>query len=82
VSYWEGRREVFGKDKFVMRMTLSEALKDDLVALEAGMYTILPHPDLSGRPLLYMEPQCHTREGYSSESMVSPSEFSRALAIS
>lgn len=32
-----------------MRMTLAEALKDDLVALEAGVLCPLPHLDLSGR---------------------------------
>ena len=44
VAYWDSRREVFGPDKFVMRMTLGEALYD-LVGLEAGLYRPLPHSD-------------------------------------
>jgi len=62
---------VFGPEKYLQRITLSEAMRDDFVALGAGVYTVLPHPDLSGRQILYMEPRCHTREGYSSESLVS-----------
>jgi len=52
-------------------MTLSGALRDDLVAIEAGMYYILPHPDISGRQIIYVEPKRHTRQGYTSESAVS-----------
>lgn len=54
-----------------MRMTLAEALRDDLVALEAGLICRLPHLDLSGRQIIYAEPSRHTRHGYTSESMVS-----------
>lgn len=53
-----------------MRMTLSEALRGDIVALEAGMCCLLPNPDLSGRQLLYISPKSHTREGYTSASML------------
>jgi hypothetical protein len=58
---------VFGPDK---RMTLSEALCDDLAAVEAGLFCPLPKLDASGRQLLLLEPCRHTREGYTSESMV------------
>jgi hypothetical protein len=71
VNYWEARREVFGPEKFMLRMTLSEALCDDLVALETCACRLLPHLDTSGRQILLWEPLCHTREGYTSESMVS-----------
>jgi hypothetical protein len=70
VRYWEGRREVFGDDKYLLRMRLDEALKDDLTALEAGMCCVLPKPDLSGRQLLYISTKRHTREGYTSSSML------------
>ena len=62
---------MFGSEKFVKRMTLNEALCDDLVALEACVCRPLPRLDTSGRQLLLMEPCRHTREGYTSESMVS-----------
>lgn len=50
-------------------MTLAGALKDDLVALEAGPYRLLPFKDISGRSLLYWEPHLHIRKGYSSDSL-------------
>ena len=62
---------MFGADKYVMRMTLSEALCDDLAALETGMFCLLPRLDLSGRQILYLDPSRHSREGYTSDSMVS-----------
>jgi len=62
---------VFGPGKYLMRMTLSEALRDDLVALEAGVYCLLPRLDASGRQVLYLDPSRNTREGYTSESLVS-----------
>jgi len=71
VTYWESRREVFGPEKYLMRMTLSEALRDDMVALETGMFCLLPWLDASGRQVLYLDPSCHTREGYTSDSLVS-----------
>jgi hypothetical protein len=56
-----------------MRMTLSEALCDDLVAVEVGLCQLLPYLDTSGRQLLLWDPCRHRREGYSGtlESMVS-----------
>jgi hypothetical protein len=73
VNYFEGRREVFGPEKYTMRMTLSEAMRDDLTALETGFYCLLPHVDLSGRQIIYLEPHRHTKEGYTPESLVSRS---------
>ena len=52
-------------------MTLSEAMCDDLVALETGVYCLLPQLDKSGSQVIYCNPSHHTREGYSSESLVS-----------
>lgn len=51
-------------------MTLAEALRDDVVALETGLFWLLPSQDLSGRPILYSCPSRHTGEGYSAQSMV------------
>lgn len=71
MNYWESRREVFGPMKYLMRMTLSEALRDDTNALNTGMQLILPCTDASGRAMIYYDPSKHTREGYTAESMVS-----------
>jgi hypothetical protein len=71
VKYWESRREFFGPEKYLMSMTLSGALCDDLVALEAGLCCLLPRLDSSGRQLLFWHPCRDTRRGYTSESMVS-----------
>ena len=69
VEYWECRRQIFG-DKFVLPMTLSGALRDDLAAIEAGVFYLLPRLDPSGRPLILFEPSRNTRDGYTSESLV------------
>jgi len=71
VYYWESRRELFGQEKYLLPMTLSGALRDDLVALEVGWLRLLPKLDASGRQLLIAEPARHKREGYTTESMVS-----------
>jgi len=65
------RRELFGADKFHLPITLSGALRDDKVALEAGVYSIVPEHDASGRPILFYAPYRHTRDGYSRDSLVS-----------
>ena len=61
---------MFGPDKFTLRMTLDEALCDDLAAVVACFFRPLPRLDASGRQLIFLEPSGHTREGYTSESMV------------
>lgn len=71
VLYWECRRDLFGSDKFHLRMTLSEALRDDVPTLMAGAFCLLPHLDLSGRHLIFVEPHRMSFEGYTAESMVS-----------
>jgi len=71
VNYWEARRELFGPDKYLLRMSLSEAVRDDMAALESGVYRLLPGPDLSGRPLVYMDSSRNTGASYTPESLVS-----------
>lgn len=71
VNYWEGRREVFGPEKYLKKMTLSEALKDDITALQAGVFCLLPCFDASGRQILYCNVAAHSLNGYTSESLVS-----------
>jgi hypothetical protein len=71
VNYWKARRDLFGEEKYWQRMILSEALRDDIVALEAGVFSILPHRDLSGRHILFVHPTRHSREGYDTDSLVS-----------
>ena len=79
VNYWEGRRDAFGHEKYVMRMSLSEALRDDLLALQAGVVRLLPHKDLSGRHLLLLEAARNTREGYTWQSLVSCFQFRKYM---
>lgn len=52
-------------------MTLSEALRDDYAALQAGVFALLPRRDLSGRLLLFVDRNSLTYEGYDADSMVS-----------
>lgn len=72
MNYWTSRRELFGEEKYLLRMSIGEALRDDLVALETGFHSLLPNLDASGRPIIYCVPSTHTREGYTSESQVRP----------
>lgn len=78
LAYWHGRREIFG-DKFTLPMTLSEAMRDDLAALKAGVYRILPNRDSSGRQLIILEPRRNTGDGYTPESLVSGLDHCTAI---
>lgn len=70
VSYWEERRNVFGPKKFVMKMTLGDALANDLEAIRDGVIRLLPSVDESGRRMLFIQPSNRTKGRYSSESLV------------
>lgn len=70
VRYWESRLEVFGPKKYLMCMTLNEALQDDLTAIQHGVACILPHLDSAGRRILYVEPHRRSSKRYSSESLL------------
>jgi hypothetical protein len=69
-NYWAARVELFGPDKCFLRLTLSEALRDDVAALRSGVYALLPQLDLSGRPLLYMNPSRNNGIGFTAESLL------------
>lgn len=71
INYWECRRQVFGPDKYALRMTLSEALCDDVTALETSHCRLLPFLDSSGRQLIFWDVHRNTKKNYSLESMVS-----------
>ena len=70
VNYWDTRRKLFGPDKFLLPMQLSEALRDDLDAIEDGVFVILPHLDMSGRIIQFLEPYRRREGRYSSQSLV------------
>lgn len=61
---------MFGKDKYLLPMMLAGALRDNLAAIEAGVQCVLNSVDANGRPIIYWNPSCHSKEGYTSESMV------------
>ena len=52
-------------------MILSEAFCDDIAALQAGVFTLLPKRDLSGRHLMYIEGTRLSDVEYDPDSMVS-----------
>lgn len=52
-----------------MRMTLSEALKDDIDAINDGVFCVLPTKDSSGRQLLHLEPG-RKSDGIPTDSLV------------
>ena len=78
VRYWQSRRDVFGDEKYVLPMTLSGAVRDDMAALLSGVYSLLPHLDSSGRQITYLETRRNTLDGYDSRSLVS-GVFARSL---
>lgn len=68
-NYWHARRDVFG-EKYLLPMTLSRALEDDIAALESGVFCLLPRQDVSGRQILYLDPSRRKRGDYTSDSLV------------
>lgn len=51
-------------------MMLSEALSNDIPSLQAGVFMLLPHRDLSGRHLIYVEGTRLSSVEYDPDSMV------------
>lgn len=70
VNYWDTRRKLLGPDKFLLPMKLSEALRDDLDAIEDGVFIILLHVDMSGRIINFAELHRRSEGRYSSQSLV------------
>lgn len=68
--YWESRKEIFGNEKYLERMELSGALRDDLAALQSGVFCLL-EPDASGRYILFLNVARHALDEYTSDSLVS-----------
>jgi len=62
-------------------MTLTEALRDDLVALKAGVFRLLPYKDLNGRRLLFLDRSRHTKEGYTTESLLRAFWYLMEIAV-
>jgi hypothetical protein len=81
VTYWEERRRFFGPEKFCLPMTLHGAMRDDHVAMETGFGRILPGLDESGRQMSLVIMRKHTRDGYSTDSMVRYRNLSNKLLI-
>jgi hypothetical protein len=70
IHYWEARLEVFGSDKYTLPITLGGAMKDDIYALEAIEYRVLPQTDLSGRQILYSVPHSRGGKGLTAQNLV------------
>lgn len=63
---------LFGPDKCHLPIPLSGALHDDLTALKTGVCCPLPHPDASGRQIIWYPMAKSTFEGYTVGSLVRP----------
>jgi len=69
--YWDHRYKLFGKEKFMLPITLKGALKDDSVALSRGYVQLLPSTDSAGRAVLFIDWSCHEPSlGYTEDSLV------------
>ncbi|KAL7550876.1 hypothetical protein ACHAWF_014074 [Thalassiosira exigua] len=73
VSYWEARADLFGDNRMLLPMNKSGTLKDiDSLALDRGIFQVLPQKDTEGRALIFYDPSRHDPKlGYSTKSMVS-----------
>ena len=60
----------FSGMKYLERMELSGALRDDLAALQSGVFCLL-EPDASGRYILFLNVARHALDEYTSDSLVS-----------
>jgi hypothetical protein len=60
---------VFGPEKAFLPLTLSQALKDDAVALSYGFISLTGTKDASGRAIVYLEPAKQDKTKYPRESM-------------
>lgn len=76
INYWTDRRSVFGEEKYTLPMTLSQALRDDLAAIETGVYVELPHRDASGRQILRLDASRYSNDICTPESLVSVDQMS------
>lgn len=70
VSYWEERRKLFGPRKYLMSMTLSEALREDVPTLQSGVFSLIPQRDSSGRNIIYRDQSRRNVLKHSTESLV------------
>lgn len=72
VNCWKCHQEVLRPNKYNSPMALSWALSDDSVHRSCWYYLLFPHLNPSaGRQLLFWKHCDYTREGYTSESLVS-----------
>jgi hypothetical protein len=75
VDYWRIRREIFGRQRAFLPMTLQGAMSEDIDVLKAGVIVLLP-PDKHGRPVLFVK-RCQLLPANGSrESFVSSFEWS------
>jgi hypothetical protein len=68
-KYWDKRVEMFGPKKAFLPLTLSQALKDDAVALSYGFISLTGTKDASGRAIVFLEPAKQDKTKYPRESM-------------
>lgn len=52
-----------------MPLTLSKALKDDIVALSTGFYSLTGTKDVNGRSIIFIDPSKQEKSRYPRESM-------------
>ena len=70
VDYWRIRREIFGRQRAFLPMTLQGAMAEDIDVLKTGVIVLLP-PDKHGRPVLFVKRCQLLPENGSRESFVS-----------
>ncbi len=56
MKYWTYREKVFGTDLYALPLTLNGAMKEDIGAVKAGLFNLLPETDEEGRAIIYLDP--------------------------
>ena len=49
------REKAFGTDRYALPLTLNGAMKEDIDAVTAGCFTLLPETDEKGRAIIYAD---------------------------
>ena len=71
VNFFEMKREVFGDEKLVKRITLSDLSEEELDLFRSGYVLQHPLPDRSGRPVLFFDWSKYDLNRISLDSIVS-----------
>ena len=69
-KYWDMRIEIFGQEKAFLQMKLTQAMRDDHIAISMGIIMPLSQTDDEGREIVFFDPSKQDKTQYEPESLV------------